>query len=49
MDFTIYEKSGYVLKGKETADDTGILENPELFESEYTQMYAETEPLQMEM
>jgi len=49
VDFTIYDKSGYVLKSEEIADDIGIQENPELFESEYTQMYAESERLQLEL
>ncbi len=49
VDFTIYDKSGYVLKSEEIADDIGIQENPELFESEYTQMYAESEQLQLEL
>ena len=48
-DFTIYDKSGYVLKSDEIADDIGIQENPELFESEYTQMYAESEQLRLEL
>lgn len=48
-DFTIYDKSGYVLKSEEISDDIGIQENPELFESEYTQMYAESEQLQLEL
>lgn len=49
VDFTIYDKSGYVLKSGEIADDIGILQNSELFGSEYTQMYAESEQLQLEL
>ncbi|MCG2462289.1 relaxase/mobilization nuclease domain-containing protein [Flavobacteriaceae bacterium F89] len=49
VDFTIYDKSGYVLTSKEIADDIGIRENQELFESEYTRMHEESEQLQLEM
>ena len=49
VDFSIYDKSGYVLNSKEMEKDIGILENPELFESEYTQMYAESVQLQLEL
>lgn len=49
LDFTIYDKSGYMLKGNEIANDIYILENPELFGSEFTQMYAESEQLQLEL
>ncbi|SDN11214.1 relaxase/mobilization nuclease domain-containing protein [Kriegella aquimaris] len=49
MGFTIYDKSGYVLKSDEIAPNIGIQENPELFGSEYTQMYAESEQLQLEL
>ena len=49
VDFSIYDKSGYVLNSKEMEKDIGILENPALFESEYTQMYAESVQLQLEL
>ena len=49
VDFTIYDKSGYALTSKEIADDIGIRENQELFESEYTRMHEESEQLQLEM
>ena len=49
VDFTIYDKSGYVLRSGEIADDIGILENPDLFEGGYTRMQEESEQLQLEM
>ena len=49
VDFTIYDKSGYVLGSKEIAGDIGILENPHLFGSGYTRLYEESEQLQLEM
>src|SRR5690606_25568217 len=49
VDFTIYDKSGYVLRSKEIADDIGIQENQELLESGYTRMHEESEQLQLEM
>ncbi|SDM74127.1 relaxase/mobilization nuclease domain-containing protein [Kriegella aquimaris] len=49
VDFTIYDKSGYVLESEEIAPNIGIQQNPELFESKYTQMYAESEQLQLEL
>ncbi len=49
VDFAIYDKSGYVLKSDEMADDIGILLNPELLESDNTQMYAESGQLQLEL
>ncbi|MCK0189666.1 relaxase/mobilization nuclease domain-containing protein [Arenibacter sp. F20364] len=49
VDFSIYDKSGYVLNSKEMEKDIGIPENPGLFESEYTQMYAESGQLQLEL
>ena len=49
VDFTIYDKSGYVLTSKEITDDIGILENPDLFEDGYTRMHEESEQLQLEM
>ncbi len=49
IDFTIYDKSGYVLTSKEIAEDIGILENQELFEGGYTRMHEESEQLRLEM
>ncbi|MCM4167808.1 hypothetical protein KCTC52924_01385 [Arenibacter antarcticus] len=49
VDFSIYDKTGYVLKSGDIAIDIGILQNPRLFESEYTQMYAESEQLELEL
>lgn len=49
MDFTIYDKSGYVLKSEEIATNIGICENPELFRSEYTQMNGESNQLKLEL
>ncbi len=49
VDFTIYDKSAYVLKSDEIGGDTGILQNPELFGSEHTQMKGESEQLQLEL
>src|SRR5690606_18829693 len=39
INFTIYDKSGYILMSNEIANDIGILQNPELFQSGHTQMY----------
>ncbi len=49
VDFTIYDKSGYILKSEEIAYGLGFLQNPELFESEHTQMNGESEQLQLEL
>lgn len=49
VDFTIYDKSGYVLKSDEIANNTGIQKNPELFGSGYTQMNLESEQLLREL
>ena len=49
IDFTIYDKSGYVLKSGEIANDIGILENNDLFEDGYTRMQEESQQLQLEM
>ena len=49
IDFIIYDKSGYVLKAEEITSNIGILENPQFFKSQYTQMYAESEQLQLEL
>ncbi|HZJ20412.1 MAG TPA: relaxase/mobilization nuclease domain-containing protein [Pricia sp.] len=49
MDFTIYDKSGYVLKCDEIADDLRIFQNSEMFEIEHTQMNGESEQLQLEL
>ncbi len=49
IDFRIYDKSGYVLKGNEIAKDIGIHQNPELFGGGYTQMYMESNQLTLEL
>ncbi|WP_373517858.1 relaxase/mobilization nuclease domain-containing protein [Pricia sp.] len=49
VDFTVYDKSGYALKSGEIANNIGILQNPELFGNGYTQMYAESEQLRLEI
>ncbi len=49
MDFTIYDKSGYVLKAEEIASTIGIHKNPELFNTGYTQMYTESNQLKLEL
>ncbi|NKI26555.1 relaxase/mobilization nuclease domain-containing protein [Arenibacter sp. 6A1] len=48
VDFTIYDKSGYVLRSDEIASDLGIHENPELFQAEHTQMYMDSRQLELE-
>ncbi|WP_084148792.1 relaxase/mobilization nuclease domain-containing protein [Arenibacter latericius] len=47
-DFTIHDKSGYVLRSEEIASDLGIHENPELFQTEHTQMYMDSRQLALE-
>src|SRR5680860_477116 len=49
VDFTIYDKSGYDLNSGEIANNIGIEHNPQLFGSGYTQMYAESEQLRLEL
>ncbi|TLP75692.1 relaxase/mobilization nuclease domain-containing protein [Maribacter sp. ACAM166] len=49
MDFIIYDKSGHVLHSEEIATNIGIRQNTELFDSEHTQMYAESEQLELEL
>ncbi|NKI25262.1 relaxase/mobilization nuclease domain-containing protein [Arenibacter sp. 6A1] len=49
VDFTIYDKSGYVLRSDEIASDLGINENPDLFQTEYTQMDPESKQLELEV
>ncbi len=49
MDFTIYDKSGYVLRAEEIAHHIAIRKNPELFKNGYTQMYAESKQLKLEL
>jgi hypothetical protein len=49
MDFTIYDKLGYVLKAEEIAPNIGIRQNPQLFKTGYTQMYAESKQLELEI
>lgn len=48
VDFTIYDKSGYVLRSEEISSDLGISENPELFQTEHTQMYMDSRQLELE-
>ncbi|MCM4169211.1 hypothetical protein KCTC52924_00727 [Arenibacter antarcticus] len=48
VDFTIYDKSGYVLRSDEIANGLGIYENPELFQTEHTQMYMDSRQLELE-
>ncbi len=48
VNFTIYDKSGYVLRSDEIASDLGIHENPELFQTEHTQMYMDSRQLALE-
>ncbi|AZQ59851.1 hypothetical protein EJ994_13985 [Maribacter sp. MJ134] len=49
VDFTIYDKSGYVLKAKEIATRIGIRKNPEKFKTENTEMDAESKQLKLEL
>ena len=49
VDFTIYDKSGYVLRAEEIAPTIGIRQNPELFRTAYTQMNAESKQLKLEI
>ncbi|WP_169514961.1 relaxase/mobilization nuclease domain-containing protein [Arenibacter latericius] len=49
IDFTIHDKSGYVLRSDEIASDLGIHENPEFFQTEHTQMYMDSRQLEMEI
>ncbi len=49
VDFTIYDKSGYVLNSEEIAPNVGIRKNPELFKTGYTQMYRESKQLKLEI
>lgn len=48
VDFTIYDKSGYVLRSDEIGRDLGIHENPDLFQTEQTQMYMDSRQLELE-
>ena len=49
VDFTIYDKSGYVLRAEEITPHIGIRQNPELFKTEYTQMNGESKQLKLEI
>jgi len=49
MDFTIYDKSGYVLRAEEIAPNIGIRKNPELFKNGYTQINGESKQLKLEL
>ncbi|WP_150452649.1 relaxase/mobilization nuclease domain-containing protein, partial [Arenibacter lacus] len=48
VDFTIHDKSGYVLRSDEIATGLGIHENPDLFQTEHTQMYMDSKQLELE-
>ncbi len=49
IDFTIFDKSGYVLKCNEIANDLRITRNPELFDSGHTQLDLESGQLRLEL
>ena len=49
VDFTVYDKSGYVLKAKEIVPRIGIRKNPEKFKTENTEMDAESKQLKLEL
>ncbi|ASV31502.1 relaxase/mobilization nuclease domain-containing protein [Maribacter cobaltidurans] len=49
VDFTIYDKSGYVLRAEEITPIIGIRQNPQLFKAEYTQMNGESKQLKLEL
>ncbi len=48
IDFSIYDKSGYVLRANEISNHIEIHQNPKLFESGYTQMDIENDQLRLE-
>ncbi|WP_026811280.1 relaxase/mobilization nuclease domain-containing protein [Arenibacter latericius] len=48
VNFTIYDKSGYMLRSDEIGRDLGIHENHELFQTEHTQMYMDSRQLALE-
>lgn len=49
VDFTIYDKSGYVLKAEEIAPRIAIRKNPEKFKTEHTEIYLESKQLKLEL
>ncbi len=49
IDFTIYDKSGYVLRAEEIAHTIGIRQNPQLFKTEHTQINGESKQLKLEL
>ena len=49
VDFTIQDKSGYVLRAEEITPHIGIRQNPEKFKTGYTQMNAESKQLKLEL
>ena len=49
IDFTIYDKSGYVLRAEEIAPHIGILKKPQLFKTGYTRMNGESKQLKLEL
>ncbi|SHJ55874.1 Relaxase/Mobilisation nuclease domain-containing protein [Arenibacter nanhaiticus] len=48
VDFTIHDKTGYVLRSDEIGRGLSIQENPELFQAEHTQMYMDSSQLELE-
>ncbi len=48
VDFSIHDKSGYVLRSDEIATGISIHENPALFQTEHTQMYMDSRQLELE-
>ncbi len=49
IEFRIYDKSGYTFKSVEIFQDLGMLQNPQLFESGYTQMHMRSGQLTLEL
>ena len=49
VDFTIQDKSGYVLRAEEITPHIGIRQNPQLFKTGYTQMNGESKQLKLEL
>ena len=49
VDFTIQDKSGYVLRAEEIAPHIGIRQNPDKFKTGYTRMNGESKQLKLEI
>ncbi|WP_273568051.1 relaxase/mobilization nuclease domain-containing protein [Maribacter halichondriae] len=49
VDFTIYDKSGYVFRAEEIAPTIGIRQNLQLFKTGHTQMNGESKQLKLEL